>query len=71
MDGNYGQEDVRIQYPRIKGRIVLGKVYRAVNAQEESVQVYNFILNNEPFLKIRTRRQPQSSLGFPIYKIWF
>jgi hypothetical protein len=33
-EGNYGQEDVQIQCPRIKERIVLEKVYRVVNVQK-------------------------------------
>jgi hypothetical protein len=49
MEGNYGQGDVRIQYPRIKGRTGLERVYRLVNAQKETAQVSYYILYIEQF----------------------
>jgi hypothetical protein len=41
MGDNYGQDDVQIQCPRIKERIVLEKVYRINNVQKKAVQVKN------------------------------
>jgi hypothetical protein len=42
-EGDYGQEDVQNQCPRIKEMIVLEKVYRVVNVQNKTVQVFNYI----------------------------
>jgi hypothetical protein len=41
MGDNCGQDDVQIQCPRKKERIVLEKVYRVNNVQTKAVQVKN------------------------------
>jgi hypothetical protein len=51
-EGNYEQEDVRIQCQKIKEGIVLEKVYRVVYVQKKTVQVLNsmIIKNNKPIV---------------------